>query len=193
MTSCGLNRIYYPVTSLGFGNRLGVWFQGCPRRCKGCMSPEMQPFSQSPVAMEDVLSRIPGDIRPDGMTVSGGEPFEQSAALRLLVDWFAKNHTGDILVYTGYTLEALHARNDADTDWVLSRIAALADGEYEQRDDPGKGLVGSSNQRLHVFSYHDRYLDFTRCARRMQCVDERGQLFLIGLPSDRSDENRPLR
>ena len=192
MTLCGLNRIYYPVTSLGFGSRLGVWFQGCARHCAGCMSPEMQPFSRDPVPMEDVLSRIPGDIRPDGMTVSGGEPFDQSAALRLLVSWFLSAHTSDILVYTGYTLEALRERNDADTDWVLSHIAALADGEYEQENNPGTGLVGSSNQRLHVFSHHARYLDFTRCQRRMQCIDERGQLFLIGIPPGSTDEKQSL-
>ena len=185
MTSCGLNRIYYPVTSLGFGRRLGVWFQGCARRCEGCMSPEMQPYSEKPVSMEDVLAQIPEDIQPDGMTVSGGEPFDQPSALRLLVSWFISVHTSDILIYTGYTLESLRARDDADTTWVLTHIAALADGEYEQENNPGVGLTGSSNQRLHVFSNRDRYLDFTCCQRRMQCVDERGQLFLIGIPPEK--------
>ncbi len=180
--TCGLNRIYYPVTVLGHGRRLGVWFQGCARRCPGCMSPEMQPFARETVAMEDVLARIPGDIRPDGLTVSGGEPFDQAAALRRLIAWFRGAYTDDILIYTGYTLEALRARGDADTDWVLSHIAALADGDYRQEEDAGEGLVGSANQRLHVFAHRDRYLDFTQCPRRMQCVDERGQLFLIGVP-----------
>ena len=145
------------------------------------MSPEMQPFAERPAAMEDVLARIPPDIRPDGMTVSGGEPFDQSAALRLLVDWFVRRHSGDILVYTGYRLEALREKHSEDIDWVLAHIAALADGEYRQEDDPGIGLVGSANQRLHIFSHHDRYAGFTRCQRRMQCVDEQGQLFLIGV------------
>jgi len=182
MTACGLNRIYYPVTSLGEGKRLGVWFQGCKKRCPDCMSPEMQPFSDERVAMEDVLARIPGDITPEGMTVSGGEPFDQTPALRLLAQWFLDHHCDDILIYTGYTIEELRARGDQDTDWVLSHIAALADGAYDRALNTGVGLVGSANQRLHVFKRHDRYLDFTNRPRRMQCVDERGQLFLIGVP-----------
>ena len=190
MTNCGLNRIYYPVTSLGEGRRLGVWFQGCKKRCPDCMSPEMQPFSRDPVAMEDVLARIPGDIAPDGMTVSGGEPFDQSAALRLLVSWFLARHTDDILVYTGYTIEELRARRDPDADWVLSHIAALADGAYDKTQNTGVGLVGSANQRLHVFKRHERYLDFTNRPRLMQCIDERGQLFLIGVAPLNREERR---
>ena len=181
MTACGLNRLYYPVTSLGDGRRLGVWFQGCKKRCPDCMSPEMQPFTSDTVAMEDVLARIPGDIAPDGMTVSGGEPFDQPTALRLLVAWFLDHHTDDILVYTGYAIEELRARSDRDTDWVLSHIAALADGAYDKEQNTGVGLMGSANQRLHVFRRHERYLDFSSRPRRMQCVDEQGQLFLIGV------------
>ena len=187
MTRCGLNRIYYPVTSLGFGRRLGVWFQGCARRCKGCMSPEMQPFCDNPVSMEDVLAHMPDDIRPDGLTVSGGEPFDQSAALCMLIDWFISTHSTDVLIYTGYTIEELRARRDKHTDWILSHIAALADGEYRQEEDPGTGLVGSSNQRVHVFSYQERYADFTRQKRRMQCVGEEEQLFLIGLAASNNE------
>ena len=35
-------RIYYPVKTLGPGNRIGIWTAGCPRRCSGCISPELQ-------------------------------------------------------------------------------------------------------------------------------------------------------
>ena len=147
----------------------------------------MQPFCDNPVSMEDVLAHMPDDIRPDGLTVSGGEPFDQSAALCMLIDWFISTHSTDVLIYTGYTIEELRARRDKHTDWILTHIAALADGEYRQEEDPGTGLVGSSNQRVHVFSHQERYADFTRQKRRMQCVGEEEQLFLIGLAAPNNE------
>lgn len=33
-----LSRLHFPVTTLGPGRRIGVWFQGCSIRCAGCIS-----------------------------------------------------------------------------------------------------------------------------------------------------------
>ncbi|WP_461325238.1 4Fe-4S cluster-binding domain-containing protein [Bradyrhizobium diazoefficiens] len=33
-----VSRIHFPVTTLGPGRRLGIWFQGCSIRCPGCIS-----------------------------------------------------------------------------------------------------------------------------------------------------------
>lgn len=33
-----INKIHFPVSTLGFGQRLGIWFQGCSIRCPGCIS-----------------------------------------------------------------------------------------------------------------------------------------------------------
>jgi len=33
-----INLIHYPIHTLGPGERIGVWTQGCSLRCKGCMS-----------------------------------------------------------------------------------------------------------------------------------------------------------
>lgn len=33
-----LSRMHFPVTTLGPGDRIGIWFQGCSIRCTGCIS-----------------------------------------------------------------------------------------------------------------------------------------------------------
>lgn len=162
---------------------MGVWVQGCSRNCPGCMSPEMQPCSGGQCSIDHVLRQIPRDISPDGLTISGGEPFDQPQAIRALVSWFLANHGDDVLIYTGYSMDELQARHDADTDWILAHIAALVDGPYIRELDDGLGLRGSSNQRLHLFRYPDRYSGFETQERRMQCIQERSQLFFIGLLS----------
>ena len=36
--SVSISRLHFPVTTLGPGHRIGIWFQGCSIRCEGCLS-----------------------------------------------------------------------------------------------------------------------------------------------------------
>ena len=46
-----LDRILYPVTSLGPGKRLCIWVSGCNARCEGCANPEL--WTQRPEQKEN--------------------------------------------------------------------------------------------------------------------------------------------
>ena len=39
-------RILYPIEVLGPGKRIGIWFCGCPHKCKGCSNPELWEFQE---------------------------------------------------------------------------------------------------------------------------------------------------
>ena len=182
MSSIRLHRIYYPVTTLGPGRRLGLWVQGCSRRCDDCLSPEMQPYTGTLIPVEQVLEQIPPDLCPDGLTISGGEPFDQPQAVYEVLRWFSARYGSDILIYTGYTLAELQARRDSATNLVLSNIAALVDGPYMKQYDFGRGWMGSENQRLHIFRHAERYRGFQTAPRTLQAIQEKERLLLIGIP-----------
>lgn len=188
MILCRLNRIYFPVTTLGYGRRLGVWVQGCGRDCRGCMSPEMQPREGPEHPVEAILAQLPADLEADGLTISGGEPFDQPAAVAAIVRWFHQHYGDDVLIYTGYQLRELQARQEPEVHWLLENIAALVDGPYVEERNSGRGLRGSVNQQLHVFRHAPRYADFLEQPRAMQCVDEQGSLFFIGVAPKQKDE-----
>ena len=81
-------RMLAPVHALGPGRRVALWTQGCRRRCRGCISPELRPPGREEVP-EPLLASIIRETadREDcgGLTVSGGDPFDQpEALLRLL-------------------------------------------------------------------------------------------------------------
>lgn len=148
-------RILFPVEALGPGKRIGVWVSGCGRRCEGCSNPELwirrDEQRITVPRLTEVLRRLFMAHEVDGITITGGEPFDQAEALAALVRNM-RPLTEDILVYTGYTLEALRARQDDATNALLSGIAVLIDGEYRAALNDGAPLRGSSNQRIHMLN-----------------------------------------
>ena len=70
-----IGKILYPVTTLGVGERLGIWTQGCNRFCRGCSNPELQTFDETKdVSPQKIFDATIG-WEFDGVTISGGEPF----------------------------------------------------------------------------------------------------------------------
>lgn len=173
------------VTALGPGKRLCVWVNGCSRGCPGCVSPRLQKADpetevEIPAYFADYrLDRI------DGVTVSGGEPFEQAEELAALVCYFRERGVRDILVYSGYTLDELTARNDAATNAALRGISVLIDGPYVRELDTQQGnLAGSSNQKIHYFdaSLRPRYEAYAAQTRTMQEMTLGNTLLAVGIP-----------
>ncbi|MBA9003799.1 4Fe-4S single cluster domain-containing protein [Thermomonospora cellulosilytica] len=157
-----LAKAHYPVTTLGPGVRAGIWTQGCTLRCPGCLSRDTwEPDPATAVPVETVLGWLESlPQRPDGITVSGGEPFQQPEALAALLRgihrWRA-NFPTDILVYSGY----VHSRlsRSAVTRDILDLCDAVITGPYIDRLNPvgaeggnpaGRSLLwrGSANQRV---------------------------------------------
>ena len=182
-TKISIARIYYPVKVLGPGSRAGIWLTGCNRGCRGCVSPELQPYDKTrEVTAADVsnmLDRISGKI--DGFTISGGEPFYKSRALRELIHTIS-SYSDDIIVFTGYTLEELQNMNDPYTNDVLRSISVLIDGPFDAALTLCKGLRGSANQRIHIFRNHDRYAGIEDCITELQPVVYGNSLLTIGIP-----------
>lgn len=176
-----IGKIWYPVKTLGYGNRLGIWMQGCAKRCKDCISPEMQPTTGGKeIAVSEIIAYAVQQAI-DGLTVSGGEPFDQEEGLLELVRRF-RPITDDILIYTGYTLQELRSRQSAAIEEILGSIAVLIDGTYQRDKNDGIGLRGSSNQKIHIYRYASRYADAETMDRKLQCVMLPEHLWMIGIP-----------
>lgn len=176
-------RIYYPVLTLGPGRRAGIWTAGCLRCCPGCISPELQ-RRESGRAMETeqimaLIHALPR--RPEGFTISGGEPFLNPRGLRELLDALS-GISDDILVFTGFCYEELRARGDEDVDRALDRCAVLVDGPYMAGLNDGIGLRGSRNQRCLVFRHKEHYAGAERWPRTLQNVVYGPGVLTIGIP-----------
>ena len=149
-----LYSIAYPVTSLGPGRRVVVWLAGCKKRCKGCISPEMQDFKAGRrIAVAKLLRKISKlSEMVEGITISGGEPFEQLDALDELLNGLTRQMPQwNVIVYTGYTLSTLVADSDKSIN-ILNKIDVLIDGPYRMETPTDHPLKGSGNQRIHYLT-----------------------------------------
>lgn len=142
-----LSRVMYPLTTLGPGRRLGVWFQGCSLRCTGCISMDTWARQTPQMTVLELLQQCAAELaEADGLTITGGEPFEQPAALReLLVGARSVLRPGaDILVYSGFSSDQLQPE--------LARLEGLIDvlcvGPFQVTASQTRPLVGSDNQEL---------------------------------------------
>lgn len=151
-------RILYPIEVLGPGKRIGIWFCGCPHKCKGCSNPELWEFQERyNVSLEIVMTLIKGIAKNnliDGFTITGGDPMYQADDLQRLITRLIEI-SSDILVYTGYKAEEL------DNDH-LKNISVLIDGKYiEERNNNGI-LRGSDNQRIIYLdkSVQEKYSEY---------------------------------
>jgi anaerobic ribonucleoside-triphosphate reductase activating protein len=131
----------------GPGVRFVIWVQGCSRGCAGCFNPSSHPLSGGfDISPEELAKEIP-NCGIDGITVSGGEPFEQTLELKKLLALCKDRHL-HTMVYTGFTYEELCCSNDRDVQDCLSVIDLLVDGPYEENVPPVLPWCGSGNQRI---------------------------------------------
>lgn len=179
-----IDRMYYPVKTLGFGNRFGIWTIGCPRRCPKCSNPELQDtLLNKTIDIDTVLSLISQYKSViDGVTITGGDPFFQPVQLRELLIGIRKLQINDVLVYTGYTMEEILSL-PATAD-LLQYIGVLIDGPYRDDLNDNKSIRGSSNQKIYVLdkTLQKRYQDIEAWTRKTQIAISGNQLFAIGIP-----------
>lgn len=144
----------------GVGVRVALFVSGCRNHCKNCFQPETWDFNYGDPFTEAVEDRILEELSPffvDGLTVLGGEPFEQENQRGLLP--FLKRLRAElpdktIWAYSGFTWEQLTGQSPARcrcevTDELLSLLDVLVDGPFvEEQKDISLQFRGSANQRI---------------------------------------------
>lgn len=195
MSGVAVNRLHWPVDVLGPGRRVGIWLQGCSIGCPGCVSRDTWPALDAAdhITPAELLARVdtlvaagpPGPV--EGVTISGGEPFDQAQALaevlELLRHWLAERGTAnaDLLVYTGY--------DEPDARRIGPAVFSLADGVIAgpfRVAEPGTRWWGSGNQHLIARDERSaaRYeAALTATAAEVQVSVEGGQVFIVGIPN----------
>lgn len=93
----------------GPGLRFAVFTQGCSHGCPGCHNADSQPACGGTVrSVDDLVAEIAANKLAQGVTISGGEPFEQASACAELAQR-VRSRGLSVWTYTGYRYEDLMA------------------------------------------------------------------------------------
>jgi anaerobic ribonucleoside-triphosphate reductase activating protein len=121
----------------------------------------------------------------DGVTISGGEPFEQPQALTELLTGIRSRANCNVLVYSGKVFEQLEQHPLIGS----GLIDALISDPFELDTPQTKALRGSDNQRLHLLTPRgaEAFGSFERPTnqgdRRLDVMfDADGVVWLAGIP-----------
>lgn len=135
----------------GPGARFALWTQGCSLHCKHCCNPELLKFEGGQqYSIEALMELILQSKDIEGVSILGGEPLDQTAAIIALCKEIQNNHLSTML-YTGYTV--IEIENHPEMKKILDYIDLLVDGRYEHSlADTKRRWIGSTNQQLHFLT-----------------------------------------
>ena len=190
-------------TANGPGERVVVWVQGCSLACSGCWNSETHPFVKDKDMLISELADWILNQNVEGVTFSGGEPFQQAPALELLIS-FIKERRPELSIgsFTGYTLQELR---DGKFNWwhpelrtmipgdaklsnaILKQMDFIIAGRYNQLqrcDD--KPLCGSRNQEVHFLSSRYNLKDLHANIVEVVVDPEAGLVQITGFPDSLS-------
>jgi anaerobic ribonucleoside-triphosphate reductase activating protein len=154
-------RLGHPASSLVVGRHNGpglralMWVQGCSHRCTlRCLNPQY--LSQKGgflLPVDELVDHIAALARHysdlEGITVLGGEPFEQDSALAKLAEGVRALGLST-MAYSGHPMEKLEGSA------ALAKLDVLVDGPFlPEFAEPTLVWRGSSNQQVRALS--DRY------------------------------------
>lgn len=137
----------------GRGLRHSIFTSGCQHHCKGCFNPLTWSFNYGTPYTQAFEDQVIRDLNIDyvrisGLSILGGEPFQNVAGLLNLVKRIKHECMDkDIWVWSGYTFEEIIA--DPSRLELLSYCDVLIDGKFilEQRNLKLEWR-GSENQRV---------------------------------------------
>ena len=139
----------------GPGVRAVIWVQGCTIGCPGCYNAFTHVHEQRTLATPDAIAEWVSSLEGiEGVSFSGGEPFEQAMAVRKTVAAIReKNPTLTFFSYSGFDVEVLQQSKDEEVTGLLKELDMLSAGPYVHSKRQTHLLWrGSSNQKLHYLS-----------------------------------------
>jgi len=138
------------------------------------------------VGVEELARQVLDTEGIEGITLSGGEPFQQAEAVAQLCR--AVREAGlSVFVFSGYTLDEIRADCDPGKRELLALTDVLVGGRYVESRKCRLLWRGSDNQTVHFLSdrYRAEMFDMETPVEEVEIMlDHRGEIQVTGFPGD---------
>ena len=152
--------IKFVDSSNGEGVRVSLYVSGCRNHCKGCFNEATWDFDFgeefTPIQENEIIEACKKSFI-SGLTILGGEPFEeenQTALLPFIERFKQECPDKNLWMYTGYVLDKDLQEGQRKflpdvTNKILEQVDVLIDGPFIlEEKDLTLPFRGSKNQRL---------------------------------------------
>jgi len=169
----------YPTTVNGPGERYMIHLQGCNLGCVGCFNPESWSFKENKlVDIYELAERIKV-CDPEGLTISGGEPFLQSKSLLEFIKYVNKYLPKGILIYSGYYEEEL--KKIPEYEEILEYACVIVSGRFDQTKRIYNSLLSSSNQKF-IWGKNPKISEEELQNQNFEIIQQNNEFVLTGFP-----------
>ena len=143
----------------GPGKRTVIWVQGCTINCKGCFNQNFLPHTQkylvSPEELAKTILRLTQKHNCEGITLTGGEPFQQAEALNIFCDLIKSNGLS-IVSFTGYNYSKLKRDENKNIQKLMEKIDILIAGPY-RNNNSDQIRVWNANKDKDIIYLTEKY------------------------------------
>lgn len=166
----------------GPGLRFVLWLQGCTARCPGCANAEFRDVTGGTVRSVASLFEeiIAGQDILSGVTISGGEPFEQEDSLLALTRRIRAETSLNLFIFSGWDASRLQDRYSA---LELAEFAdAILCGPFRPERPPDYArFLPSDNQTFLFPTNRLTGTDFRDLIIAEQIIGPDGTIFRSGI------------
>jgi anaerobic ribonucleoside-triphosphate reductase activating protein len=165
----------------GPGLRAVLWVQGCLLGCPGCFNPETHAFTGGNLVLASkIVDQIELDsLGLEGVTISGGEPLQQTNSLVELVAGIRQRTALSTILFTGYSWEEVLAR--PNINHLLPFLDVVIAGRYIAENRVASHLIGSANKTLHFLTSRYTTADFQSVPQAEIFISPTGEIRLSGI------------
>lgn len=124
------------------------------------------------------------DCLIEGISISGGEPFQQAEGLTEVLNFVHAQHPQlTVMIYSGFTLGALRSFNRPGIAALLQKADVLIDGVFLRDQPTTSPWKGSENQNIHFLTDRIQPADIHRSHRHIELFRHEDRLFAAGIPT----------
>ncbi len=176
-----IHSILWKSRANGPGLRTVVWFQGCSIGCKGCFNPSSHSFEPNQLIEPETLARqiIQQSKETEGITISGGEPFDQAQGLLKLLSIIRNNSESSIVLFTGYEITDLSA--DDTKHEILKHVDVLIAGAFRLSAPKITNRQHFHGKALHFLTARYSRSDFENIPEMEVTIDNSGKIIVSGM------------
>jgi len=163
----------------GPGRRSVIWVQGCTLACANCFNPlthDANDQVESVSVQELVDWVISNDV--DGLTISGGEPFQQSEGV-LELSRLVRIAGLNVVILTGFTKAQVLSRFCEEV--LRASVDVVIAGPYVESRHLAHALRGSTNKDYLIFSDVFETSDFDGLPESEIVINSEGSIVVTGI------------